>query len=197
MADPFTIAVSVAGLAGFGVQLVQVLNQYAGSAADSKGRIRAVSNDIKLTIEVLNVFKNNMELEAHRQCMSDGAETLAMEAIQMCEDIFRKIEKLLHGAGGASGATHSAGNCSAPTRKEHTISFLQKLKWPLVEPKLNMLRGNLEKVKTTLQLLMSVVTYAVMSKMLVSVLLGKEPSDSGSGIQTKTRSIVRRPRSSA
>lgn len=165
MADPFTIAVSVAGLAGFGVQLVQVLNQYAGSATDSKGRIRAVSNDIKLTIEVLNVFKHNMELEAHRQCMSDGAGSLAMEAIQMCEDIFRKIEKLLHGAGGKPGVTNSTGNQSNPAQVEPAISFLQKLKWPLVEPKLDILRGNLEKVKTTLQLLMSVITFAVMSKM--------------------------------
>lgn len=165
MADPFSLVVSIAGLASFGVQLVQVLNAYAGSATDAKGRIRAISNDINVTVQVLAIVKDNLQDEKHRQCMTEEAELLAGSTVQMCDDIFKQIDRLLQGSIKKASSSAKPDSATSASEVAVPVSLLQKLKWPFLEPKLDILRGNLEKVKTTLQLLMSVVTFAAMSKM--------------------------------
>ncbi|CAD0110316.1 unnamed protein product [Aureobasidium uvarum] len=146
MADPFTIAVSVGGLTSLGIQLLQGLNQYVGSAIDSKGRIKAISIDIDLTVEVFKSLETTIQDDTNRAMMNDTAERLIREAIIQCQDIFTKIQSTLPDLN-ATGL-----------RKRDFVA------WPFVEPKLELLRGNLEKVKTTLQLLMHVIILAAMSK---------------------------------
>ncbi|KAH0359853.1 hypothetical protein KCU65_g9739, partial [Aureobasidium melanogenum] len=146
MADPFSIAVSVGGLVSLGIQLLQGLNQYAGSAIDSKGRIKAISTDIDLTVKVVQTLDTTIQDEANRAIMKDDAARLIQDTVAQCRDIFTKIQSTL--------PEHSA----AGPRKRDIIA------WPFIEPKLDLLRNNLEKLKTTLQLLMNVIVLAAMSK---------------------------------
>ncbi|KAG9546811.1 hypothetical protein KCU71_g16763, partial [Aureobasidium melanogenum] len=146
MADPFSIAVSVGGLVSLGIQLVQGLNQYAGSALDSKGRIRAISTDINLTVQVVQTLDTTIQDEANKATMKDDAARLIQETIAQCRDIFTKIQSTL--------PEYSA---TGPRKRDVII-------WPFIEPKLDLLRGNLEKLKTSLQLLMNVIILAAMSK---------------------------------
>ncbi|THW57432.1 hypothetical protein D6D20_07986 [Aureobasidium pullulans] len=146
MADPFTIAVSVGGLASLGIQLLQGLNKYAGSALDSKGRIKAISTDIGLTVQVVQALDTTIQDDANREMMNDDAEKLAKEAVVQCQEIFTKIQSTLPDIDPAG------------IRKRDFVT------WPFIEPKLELLRGNLEKVKATLQLLMNVIIFAAMSK---------------------------------
>lgn len=133
------------------MQLVQVLNAYAGSATDAKGRIRAISNDINITVQVLAIFKDNLQDEKHRQCMTNEAELLAGDTVHMCDHIFREIDKLLQGSSKKPQGSAEIGPVTNACKIDNTVSLLQKLKWPFVEPKLDILGGNMEKVKTTLQ----------------------------------------------
>ncbi|THY33692.1 hypothetical protein D6D00_00819 [Aureobasidium pullulans] len=146
MADPFTIAVSVGGLASLGIQLLQGLNKYAGSALDSKGRIKAISTDISLTVQVVQALDTTIQDDANREMMNDDAEKLAKAAVVQCQKIFTKIQVTLPDIDPAG------------IRKRDFVT------WPFIEPKLELLRGNLEKVKATLQLLMNVIIFAAMSK---------------------------------
>ena len=146
MADPFTIAVSVGGLARLGIQLLQGLNKYAGSALGSKGRIKAISTDIGLTVQVVQALDTTIQDDANREMMNDDAEKLAKEAVVQCQEIFTKIQSTLPDIDPAG------------IRKRDFVT------WPFIEPKLELLRGNLEKVKATLQLLMNVIIFAAMSK---------------------------------
>ncbi|THY75992.1 hypothetical protein D6C94_03555 [Aureobasidium pullulans] len=146
MADPFTIAVSVGGLASLGIQLLQGLNKYAGSALDSKGRIKAISTDIGLTVQVVQALDTTIQDDANREMMNDDAEKLAKEAVVQCQEIFTKIQSTL------------------PDIDPVGIRKRDFVTWPFIEPKLELLRGNLEKVKATLQLLMNVIIFAAMSK---------------------------------
>ncbi|THV93093.1 hypothetical protein D6D26_08303 [Aureobasidium pullulans] len=146
MADPFTIAVSVGGLASLGIQLLQGLNKYAGSALDSKGRIKAISTDIGLTVQVVQALDTTIQDDANREMMNDDAEKLAKEAVVQCQEIFTKIQSTL------------------PDIDPAGISKRDFVTWPFIEPKLELLRGNLEKVKATLHLLMNVIIFAAMSK---------------------------------
>lgn len=146
MADPFTIAVSVAGLASLGLQLADTLNKYAGSAVDSKGRAQAIREDIELAVKVFETLETTISDNANRTMMNDDSQKLVKEHVVQCETIFSKIQKLL------------------PQSDAKDIRTRDLIRWPLIEPKLELLRSNLEKVKTTLQLLMNVVIFAAMSK---------------------------------
>lgn len=146
MADPFTIAISTAGLVSLGIQLLQGLNQYAGSALDSKGRIKAISTDIDLTIQIVKALDTTIQDDANKAMMTNDAARLAIETIAQCRDVFAKIQSTL-----------SEYSATGPRRRD-------VITWPFIEPKLDILRGNLEKLKTSLQLLMSVIIFAAMSK---------------------------------
>ncbi|CAD0083746.1 unnamed protein product [Aureobasidium vineae] len=146
MADPFTIAASVGGLTSLGIQLLQSLNKYTGSALDSKGRIKAISMDIDLTVQVFQALDTTIKDDANRVMMNDDAERLARDAITQCRELFTMIQSTLPGLGP-----------DGPRMRN-------KITYPLIEPELELLRGNLEKVKTTLQLLMQVIMFAAMSK---------------------------------
>lgn len=146
MTDPFTIAVSVAGLASLGLQLADTLNKYAGSAVDSKGRIKAISTDIGLAVQVIRALDTTIQDEANRAMMNADALDTARDAIAQCQNIFEKIQSTL------------------PELSHAGIKTKVVIMWPFVEPKLQLLRGNLEKVKTTLQVLMNVIIFAAMSK---------------------------------
>ncbi|KAG9694434.1 hypothetical protein KCU95_g1973, partial [Aureobasidium melanogenum] len=147
MGDPFTLVVSAAGLASFGIQLLQGLNKYAGSALESRDRIRAISTDIEPAVQVVQALDATIKDDANRALVNDDAERLAQEAQNQCWDIFTKIRDKL--------PKYSANPGS---RKRDIFT------WPFKEPNLELLRGNLEKVKTTLQLLMNVIILAAMTK---------------------------------
>lgn len=149
MADPFSIAVSVGGLVSLGIQLLQGLNQYTGSALDSKGRIKAISADIQLTVQVVQTLDTTIQDDTNRAMMKDDAARLIQETIAQCRDTFAKIQSTL------------------PKLSTTGPRKIDVITWPFVEPKLDLLRGNLEKLKTSLQLLMSVIILAAMSKRLV------------------------------
>ncbi|CAD0093479.1 unnamed protein product [Aureobasidium mustum] len=127
MADPFTIAVSVAGLTSLGIQLLQSLKKYAGSALDSKGRITAISTDIGLAVQVFQTLETTIQDEANRAMMNADAERLAREAITQCRDIFGKILSTL------------------PESGPDGPKLMTKITYPRLEPKLELLRGNLER----------------------------------------------------
>ncbi|KAG9674562.1 hypothetical protein KCU99_g6580, partial [Aureobasidium melanogenum] len=147
MGDPFTLVVSAAGLASFGIQLLQGLNKYAGSALDSRDRIRAISTDIELAVQVVQALDATIKDDANRALVNDDAERLAQEAQNQCWEIFTKIKDKL------------------PKNSVYTGSRKRDIfTWPFKEPNLELLRGNLEKVKTTLQLLMNVIILAAMTK---------------------------------
>ncbi|THY41821.1 hypothetical protein D6C99_07690 [Aureobasidium pullulans] len=146
MADPFTIAVSVAGLASLGLQLADTLNKYAGSAVDSKDRAQAIREDINLAVQVFKTLETTVRNDANRAMMNDDSQKLVKEHVKQCETIFFGIQKIL------------------PRSDAKSIRTRDLIRWPLIEPKLELLRGNLEKVKTTLQILINVIILAAMSE---------------------------------
>ena len=153
MADPFTIAVSVAGLTSLGIQLAQGLKKYADSALDSKGRILAISIDIELAVQVIKTLEATLQNTSSRASLTDDAKKLAKDVVSQCQDLFHEINALL------------------PVVKLAHLKKTDMIRWPIVEAKVELFRGNLEKIKLTLQLLMSVMIYAAMFPRFVSPLI--------------------------
>ena len=142
MADPFTIAVSVAGLTSLGIQLAQGLKKYADSALDSKGRILAISIDIELAVQVIKTLDVTLQNTSSPVSMTDDAEKLAKDVIKQCQDLFDAIKETL------------------PNLEPTGIKKMDMIKRPTIESKVELFRSNLEKIKLTLQRLMSVMINA-------------------------------------
>jgi hypothetical protein len=153
MDDPFTIAVSVAGLASLGIQLAQGLKKYADSAVDAKGRILAISIDIELAVQVIKTLDATLQNASSRALLTDDAKKLAKDVVSQCQHIFHDINGLL------------------PDIKLVGLRKMDMIKWPIIEAKVKLFRGNLEKIKLTLQLLKSVMIYASMFPEFVYPLL--------------------------
>ncbi|KAG9518147.1 hypothetical protein KCV07_g5774, partial [Aureobasidium melanogenum] len=145
MGDSFTLVVSAAGLASFGIQLLQGLNKYAGSALESKDRIRAISADIELAVQVVQALDATIKDRANCLLVNDDAKRLAQEAQNQCWEIFTKNKDKLPKNVATTGS-----------RKRDIFT------WPFEEPNLELLRGNLKKIKMNLQLLMNVIILADM-----------------------------------
>lgn len=169
MADPLTLIVSIAGLAGFGIQMVQVLNQYASSVKDSKGHIGSIIYDIKLTTSVLEEFDAHLKEESlaksdpKADCavmLSGGAGEAAAHAIKRCRTVFDEICELLK--------VKKTQLEDGKFKLELKVSLSQKLKWNFLQPRIELLRSDLDKIKATLQLQLTVVTYGLMKRMYAS-----------------------------
>lgn len=73
-----------------------------------------------------------------------------------CSRVFDDID----GALGKSISKVTEGSLGKDQQRKFTLSALEKLKWPFMEPKMKLLRRNLDRLKSTLILLLNVLTYA-------------------------------------
>lgn len=158
MADPFTIAVSVAGLTSLGIQLAQGLKKYADSAIDSKGRILAISLDIELAVQVIKTLDAMLHDSSGQAPLTEDSKKLAKDVVSQCQDLFHRINELL------------------PEIKQIGLRKRDIINWPRIEEKVELFRSNLEKIKLTLQLLMSVMVYAAMFPRFVCHLVLHTPT---------------------
>lgn len=81
MADPFTIAVSVARFASLGLQLADTLNKYVGSAVDSKDRAQAIRENINLAVQVFKTLETTVQNDANWAMMNDDSQKLVKEKL--------------------------------------------------------------------------------------------------------------------
>jgi hypothetical protein len=76
-----------------------------------------------------------------------------------CEAVFKQIDgalsKSMERISGLSGNGKRKGKGG-----KVVLSAMEKLKWPFLQPKMQELRANLERLKSTLVLMLNVLTYA-------------------------------------
>ena len=58
------------------------------------------------------------------------------------------------------GFSDSAAGGKVKRKGKVVLNAVEKLKWPFLQPKMELLRGNLERLKSTLVLMLNVLTYA-------------------------------------
>jgi hypothetical protein len=141
-----SLAASIVGLVSLGIQVGQRLNLYIDSASNAKPRVQAIATDIDLAIEVVCELKITIEDPISKELINYKAQLTAAKAISQFHQVFRQTERKL------------------PPPGQSGIRAYQRLKWPLTEPKVKLLRAELESAKTTLQLLMNTIIFTVMRK---------------------------------
>lgn len=148
MAEPFGIAVSAIQVAGAGLPLAKTLHTYIEEVESAQKHIKTVAVDVKLTASVLEhlgaLLKEN---EAEKLC-TQNVVLDAKDALSGCKDAFNEIED----------AFKAVVKVQADGKR--TVSATARFAWPFKKGKLEALQANLERLKSTLLLMLSVLSYA-------------------------------------
>ena len=150
------LAASVIQIASTGLKLSTTLYSFAETVSTADKSITHIAKDVSLTSAILSELGSKLELDKASGIASENAIATAQEIILECSKIFKEIEVALG---------KSIGNEAA--RKANTGKYrigkhvLERLRWPFLQPKMELLRSNLESLKSTLILMLQVLSYAI------------------------------------
>ncbi|ORY17268.1 hypothetical protein BCR34DRAFT_51250 [Clohesyomyces aquaticus] len=148
MAEAVGLAASIIQIAGAGAKLSTTLYQFVSSAARADQEINDIAGDVQVTASALEsvgeVFGNeNASCVVSKRAIQD-----ANSLIKRCETVFTDIHELID----------KRRKVCKDGKK--SLSTLGKFAWPHKEQKVQLLRGRLESLKTSLNLLFNVLHLA-------------------------------------
>lgn len=149
------IAGSIVGIVAAGAKLTSSLYSFYGTMSEADETIRAIATDVSITTSVLQELNRNLEQDARVRVSSSHAVETAKRAVEECDYVFSKIQRILQKA------------IKAPTqpgkplpREEIVVHVKTRLKWAFLQPSMNLLRSNLDRLKASLTLMLQVLIYA-------------------------------------
>ena len=84
--------------------------------------------------------------------LSENAVDTADTVVKECLEVFQEMESIL--VKKLPNLSTQAGKTARP------VLLLERLRWSYLQPKLQLPRGNLDRLKSTLLLMLNVITYA-------------------------------------
>ncbi|KAF1946191.1 hypothetical protein EJ02DRAFT_313896, partial [Clathrospora elynae] len=139
MAEAIGLIASVIQVAGTGLKLSQTLYQYADGVATADRRIKDIAKEIELTSFVIDELGSIFKQEETSILISKNAVKTANETMKECSNVFAEIDATL---------------------KKSKKGKMGRLMLPFRDNKIELLRNHINKLKSTLQLLMQVLTHA-------------------------------------
>lgn len=140
------IVASVVQIADIGGRLSVKLCAFARKIKNADQNISSISNDVALTCTVLRELGDAFQKDKQTRLCSNNAITTAENVAAECKKVFADLECALDGdAGSGKGFLRRLG---------------RGVKFSLVEPQIKLLRSNLERLKSTLLLMLNVIIYA-------------------------------------
>ena len=160
--DGISIAASIVGIAGAGVQIAIKLVTLATQISTASERVSSIGNDISLTSGVLHQLGELMTQKTTDDGISifskGGLETTRTSAA-MCERIFIEVESE------TKRASEQIRSCKRLTGGKIKLSKAEKAKWPFLQPSIDTLRADLREAKGTLMLMLQVTSLALSKRM--------------------------------
>jgi hypothetical protein len=143
----FGLAAGILQVAEIGSRLsIQLCTCYS-RARHADDRLQSLSSDVALTSNVLRQLGENLQQDEQAKLYSTEALITAQDIPQECKAVFEKIGNAIHGAE------------QDPTKAcFHRV--VKRLKFVIIEKDLDLLRCNLERLKSTMLLLLNVIMYA-------------------------------------
>lgn len=151
MAELAAVA-SIVQIADIGFRLSIKLFSFAESVASADQAIISTSKDVSLTSSVLKEVGEVLKKDQSFGTYSATAIQTAAAIVTECSEVFQAMEKVL---------LEKVPNINA-NRKEkglRTTMTLERFKWSYWQPKLQLLRGNLDRLRSTLLVMLNVITY--------------------------------------
>lgn len=173
--DGVSVAASIVSIATAGIQISIKLVTLSTQISSASERVSSIGNDVSLTSGVLHQLGDLMTQKTIGDGISifspGGLETTKTSAV-MCERIFTEIETEF------GRASAQLRNCRKFSGGKIKLSRSEKLKWPFLQPSIDILRADLREAKGTLMLMLQVATLALSKKMAdISATASSEQGD--------------------
>lgn len=148
MAEVIGVAASVIGIVAVGAKLSTTLYTYAKTVFTADQRLKHIAKDIPLTSQVHSQSGACLEQDAGANICTANAIQVPREALDRCEKMFGEIEDAISEAVKRDEAGKAVFTTST------------RLRWPLKEQKMSLLGANLDRLKSTLNLMLNVLLHA-------------------------------------
>lgn len=144
---------TVVGIASAGIKLSITLYSFSETVSTAHVEIKNIARDVSLTSAVLEELGASLKQDDQARLYSGSALRTANEVVKECEGVFNDINSIM-------GKAMDSASKRGTKKGKLALSAIEKLKWPFLQPKMEMLRGNLERLKSTLVLMLNVLSYA-------------------------------------
>lgn len=145
--DAIGVAASIIQLADFGAPLSIKLYTFYHQVKNADERLNSLSSNVSLTCNVLKQLAQNLEQDDQARLYSHEAFVTAKQVSVDCDAIFKKID------GALDRFKHGLARSSLQ-RAAAKVGFV------FMENDIHALRSDLERLKTTMLLLLNVVMYS-------------------------------------
>lgn len=153
MAEAFGIAASIVQIADLGARLSLKLFTFGRQIKGAEQNLESAAKDVGFTCSVLKQLSESLNKEEQAQLYNSEALITARDVAKECEKVFGDLEVVLDDKGLSAAAQE--GSLRDKFRK-----MASKVKYPFIEPQVEFLRSNLDRLKSTLVLMLQVIIYA-------------------------------------
>ena len=153
------IIASVVQIADVGLRLSIKLYTFGEIVASADRSVISISKDVSLTSGVLKELGQILDSDRETRTFSENAVQTADGIVKECLGVFQEMESILVKKLPALAHGDSGDGRSGQRANKATV-MLERLKWGYLQPKLQLLRSNLDRLKSTLLLMLNVITYA-------------------------------------
>ena len=153
------IIASVVQIADVGLRLSIKLYTFGEIVASADRSVISISKDVSLTSGVLKELGQILDSDRETRTFSENAVQTADGIVKECLGVFQEMESMLVKKLPILSQGDS-GDWKSGQRANKATVMLERLKWGYLQPKLQLLRSNLDRLKSTLLLMLNVITYA-------------------------------------
>ena len=147
------IIASIIQIADVGLRLSLKLYTFGEVVSTADKSVISISKDVSLTSSVLKELGQILDKDRHEKLCSENAVQTADGIVKECLGVFEEMERLL------VKKLPNIGIGMGEKAKRASL-LLERLKWPYLQPRLELMRINLERLKSTLNLMLNVITLA-------------------------------------
>ncbi|KAL8789574.1 MAG: hypothetical protein Q9195_006751 [Heterodermia aff. obscurata] len=144
------IVASIIQIADVGLRLSLRLYSFGETAASADKAIVSISKDVSLTSSVLQELGEHLRKDRDAPICSENAIKTAEEIGRECLLVFQELD----------GALEKSSKRLGVGGSKWISTVREKLRWPLLQPKMELLRNNLDRLRVTLLLMLNVMIYA-------------------------------------
>ena len=139
------IIASVIQIADVGLRLSIKLYTFGEIVASADRSVISISKDVSLTSGVLKELGQILDKDREARTFSENAVRTADGVVKECLEVFQEMEEILVKKLPSLGGGDKNGR--GGDRAKKAIVMLERLKWGYLQPKLQLLRSNLDRLK--------------------------------------------------
>lgn len=144
-------------IADVGLRLSTTLFTFAETVASADKAVSSISKDVSLTSSVLRELASILQKDIGPRSYSNAAVDSAIEVVREYSGVFQEVEStLIEKLPKLSSRAKDKGS-------RLTIA-LERFKWPYLQPKVDLLRSNLDRLKSSLLVILNVISLAKLMK---------------------------------